>query len=98
MSIPEARPYRWPGQLEAPISGSVRRGLESRIQVVRRREEASSIPVRLRPFLHHFRLLQIEGDGRVVSRGELRRAEHWQARSEEHTSELQSLRHLVCRL
>src|ERR1039458_9799358 len=79
MSIPEARPYRWPGQLEAPITGSLRRGLESRLQVVRRREEASSLPVRLRPLLHHFRLLEIEGDGRIAADGKLRRAEHWQA-------------------
>src|SRR5205814_4760754 len=40
--------------------------------------------------------------GKVFTRVELesigRLAERWDARSEEHTSELQSLRHLVCRL
>src|SRR5205814_10595255 len=61
----------------------------------------------IRQHRRHFRLLDVEP--RLVSlqklgqhgRGVKTRRDHWHAkhvRSEEHTSELQSLRHLVCRL
>src|SRR5271165_7190093 len=42
------------------LSGHVRRRREGRVQVVRRREQARSFPLRIRPLVHHVFLLGAE--------------------------------------
>src|SRR5258705_7064861 len=43
-------------------------------------------------------LVAVYGNNGEASVADLTRSEYFRSRSEEHTSELQSLRHLVCRL
>src|SRR5258705_9255850 len=50
------------------------------------------------PYTTLFRSQRGRADGRGRPDGQARRRRGVRARSEEHTSELQSLRHLVCRL
>src|SRR5205814_8351097 len=52
----------------------------------------------VRPFYVEYRLLDLDVREIVTEFGTLLSSIHTRNRSEEHTSELQSLRHLVCRL
>ena len=68
------------GQRPAALSNLLRREAEGRIQVVRRREEAGAVPVRLRSLLHKLCLLRIDREERRYDYGFLHGEEYRQAR------------------
>src|ERR1035438_10700995 len=85
-------PYRGPRNIQSPPEGWSGNRLEGCSSIHYRRStlvcQVNNYPVqRTRPAVR-------DGGRRDANR----LAHHWGHRSEEHTSELQSLRHLVCRL
>src|ERR1035438_10478301 len=86
--VPMAYPYRWPTGADRCADEAFDAFVS---QVHTQVGEQNTAAVIIEP-------IQGEGGFIVPPAGYLKRIAHWCTRSEEHTSELQSLRHLVCRL